>query len=189
MGRRPVWKAERQNGAAAGKTVCKCGGPKKYKFYRRGPRGPERTRWLCRSLMLCCSIWTAPLSIPRQGSWRLFKRRSRRLALPWANSACARFWARRCAAAWPSFCRRHRWSRRWKHTGSCIKHMVWMAVPPMPVCRRCCRPCGKRGLWCVWPHRNPTRWHCACCAILGWNRHLITLAAPAWTPAWTPRRP
>ena len=63
MGRRPVWKAERQNGAAAGKTVCKCGGPKKYKFYRRGPRGPERTRWLCRSLMLCCSIWTAPLSI------------------------------------------------------------------------------------------------------------------------------
>ena len=73
MGRRPVWKAERQNGAAAGKTVCKCGGPKKYKFYRRGPRGPERTHWLCRSLMLCCSIWTAPLSIPRQGSWRLFK--------------------------------------------------------------------------------------------------------------------
>ena len=29
MGRRPVWKAERQNGAAAGKTVCKCGGPPK----------------------------------------------------------------------------------------------------------------------------------------------------------------
>lgn len=29
MGRRPVWKAERQNGAAAGKTVCKCGGPQK----------------------------------------------------------------------------------------------------------------------------------------------------------------
>ena len=29
MGRRPVWKAARQNRAAAGKTVCKCGGPPK----------------------------------------------------------------------------------------------------------------------------------------------------------------
>ena len=45
MGRRPVWKAARQNRAAAGKTVCKCGGPPKNIILQTRAAWPGKDAW------------------------------------------------------------------------------------------------------------------------------------------------
>ena len=189
MGRRPVWKAARQNRAAAGKTVCKCGGPPKNIILQTRAAWPGKDALVMQKFDAVLFDLDGTLIDSAPGILATFQKTFEAFGLTVGEQRLRPFLGPPLRSSMAQLLPQAQVEQAVETYRELYQTHGLDGCAPMPVCRRCCRPCGKRGLWCVWPHRNPTRWHCACCAILGWNRHLITLAEPAWTPAWTPRRP